>query len=93
MTDCRVAYTEDLNHGHACPKSGGDLADQPVVAEEKRQVFDLPPIKLQVTEHRAQRKICPHCGSVVTAEFPSGVGAPAQYGPAMQALMSYLNVR
>jgi len=77
----------------ACPKCGGDLADQPVVAEEKRQVFDLPPIKIQVTEHRAPRKICPHCGSVVTAEFPSGAGAPAQYGPAMQALMSYLNVR
>lgn len=77
----------------ACPKCGGDLADQPVVAEEKRQVFDLPPIKIQVTEHRAPRKICRHCGSVVTAEFPSGAGAPAQYGPAMQALMSYLNVR
>ena len=52
----------------ACPKCGGDLAAQPVVAEEKRQVFDLPPIKIQVTEHRAQLKICPHCGSVVTAK-------------------------
>ncbi len=52
----------------ACPKCGGDLADQPVVTEEKRQVFDLPPIKIQVTEQRAQRKIRPHCGSIVTAE-------------------------
>ncbi len=52
----------------ARPKCGGDLADQPVVTEEKRQVTDLPPIKLQVTEHRAQRKIRPRCGSIVTAE-------------------------
>ncbi len=76
-----------------CPKCGGDLSGQPVAAEEKRQVFDLPLIKIQVTEHRAQRKVCPHCGSLVTAEFPSNVSAPAQYGPGMQAVMSYLNVR
>ena len=77
----------------ACPQCGGDLSGQPVAAEEKRKVLDLPPIQIQVTEYRAQRKICPRCGSLVTAEFLSGVRAPAQYGPAMQAVMSYLNVR
>lgn len=77
----------------ACPECGGDLSTQPVVAIEKRQIFELPPIKIQVTEYQAQRKICPHCGSPVTAEFPSDISAPAQYGPAMQAVMAYLNVR
>lgn len=76
-----------------CPVCGGDLSAEPVAAEEKRQVFDLPPIKIQVTEYEAQRKICPHCGHRVTAEFPSMAGAPAQYGPGMLAVMSYLNVR
>ena len=32
----------------ACPDCGIDLSAQPVTAEEKRQIFDLPPIKLQV---------------------------------------------
>ena len=76
-----------------CPECGADLSDQPVVAEEKRQVFDLPPIKIQVTEYQAQRKICPRCGLHVSAAFPADVCAPAQYGPGMQAVMGYLNVR
>lgn len=76
-----------------CPECGADLSDQPVVAEEKRQVFDLPPVKIQVTEHQAERKMCPNCGCIVSAIFPSDVCAPTQYGPGMQAVMAYLNVR
>jgi len=30
----------------SCPECGGDLTDQPVQSEEKRQVFDLPDIKM-----------------------------------------------
>ena len=77
----------------ACPDCGVDLRDQPVTAEEKRQVFDLPPIKLQVTEYQAACKFCPNCRSRVTAQFPENITAPAQYGPAIQATMAYLNVR
>lgn len=77
----------------SCPECGGDLTDQPVQSEEKRQVFDLPDIRMVVTEYLAQRKICPHCGVPVSAGFPCGVTAPAQYGPGMQAAMTYLNVR
>lgn len=32
------------------PDYGIDLNDKPVTAKEKRQVFELLPIKLQVTE-------------------------------------------
>ncbi len=77
----------------SCPECGADLRDQPATGEEIRQVFDLPPIKMQVTEYRAQRKVCPNCGRSVTAGFPADVCAPAQYGPGMQTVMSYLNVR
>ena len=73
-----------------CPQCRSDLSEQPVESEEVRQVFELPPIKLRVTEHRAQRKRCPTCGRLITAEFPAGVTAPTQYGPNMQAVMSYL---
>jgi transposase len=76
-----------------CPECGVDLSAEPLVSEEKRQVFDLPPIQLQVTEHRAERKICPQCGALVTAKFPLDISSPVQYGPGMQAAMTYLNVR
>jgi transposase len=86
--DITVAVPLDI-----CPDCGEDLSAQPATGEEIRQVFDLPPVKMQVTEYRAQRKTCPNCGRSVSAEFPPDVCAPVQYGPGMQAVMSYLNVR
>jgi len=75
-----------------CPHCSGDLREEAVVTVEKRQVFDLPPIRMQVTEHQAQSKRCPHCGRRVSAPFPAGVCAPVQYGSGMQSAMSYLNL-
>lgn len=75
-----------------CGACGGQwLTDQPVVDYEKRQVFELPPQALVVSEHRAEVKICPVSGQRVRADFPEGVRAPAQYGPRFQSLMVYLN--
>jgi transposase len=44
-----------------CAGCGADLADAPVIATTARQVFDLPPLRLVATEHRAQRRRCA-CG-------------------------------
>ena len=74
------------------PPSSDDLREKPVTRVEKRQVFDLPPIAMQVTEHQADCKGCPRCAKFITAPFPAGVSAPVQYGSGMQSLMSYLNV-
>jgi transposase len=63
------------------------------VAElEKRQVFDRPPIAMEVSEHRAECKWCPACAKWITAPFPAEVTAPVQYGHGMQSVMSYLNI-
>jgi transposase len=60
-----------------------------VVGVEARQVFDLPPLRLRVTEHRAQRRRCA-CGTTTAAAFPDHVRAAACYGPGIRALVCYL---
>jgi transposase len=57
---------------------------------ECRQVFELPAIRLEVTEHRAEKRVCEDCGTAVRAAFPEGVGAPVQYGPRVEATALYL---
>lgn len=71
--------------------SGRSLRAEPVLDYEKRQVFELPQKPLEVTEHQAEIKRCPVSGRLVTAAFPEGVTAPAQYGPRFKAQMVYFN--
>jgi len=74
-----------------CPCGcGASLHRQPVLRHENRQVFDLPPQKLLVTEHRVEVKRCPNSGREVSAAFPAGVTAPTQYGPRFNAWLVYL---
>ena len=70
--------------------AGVSLTGQPVLDYERRQVFDLPPLKLEVTEHQAEIKRCPVSGRLVSAPFPPGVEAPVQYGPHFRGFTLYL---
>lgn len=77
-----------VNH---CPHCQASLNQVPVQAYAKRQVFDVPPVQIEVTEHQAEIKVCPHCGERIQAEFPPGVTQPVQFGTTLQAHMVYLN--
>jgi len=77
-----------------CPCGcGADLSRRTVTRVERRQVFDLPPQKLEVTEHVVEFKICPRSGNEVHASWPKGVDAPAQYGSRIIAWFTYLCVQ
>ena len=71
--------------------SAAEIALAPVEVYERRQVFDIPQPKLEITEYRAEVKRCPQCGERIKGEFPTGVSAPTQYGPRFNALLVYLN--
>lgn len=78
-----------IHRVRACVRCGRSLAERRCESLEKRQVHDLPPRRLIVTEHQAETKLCP-CGCLNKACFPPEVGAPVQYGPGVKAAAVYL---
>jgi transposase len=49
------------------------------LGEERRQVFEVPPLKLVVTGHRVVIKECPGCGAGNVGAFPEGMPYGASY--------------
>jgi transposase len=62
----------------------------PVVLSERRQVRELPSVRLVVREHRALHVRCPRCEQVSVGSFPAEASSRAQYGPRLRALAVYL---
>jgi transposase len=89
----QVAYPDSVvrHEPVACGGCGGALVDAVEVGVQSRQVFDLPPIAVQVVEHQLVRRRC-RCGAVTIGQAPAGVVAPVQYGPRICAAMTYLTV-
>nr|WP_257206465.1 IS66 family transposase zinc-finger binding domain-containing protein [Bacillus thuringiensis] len=79
--------TYSLTHCTCCHTS---LNQAPVTGYRIRQVYDLPPIQIEVTEHKVVQKECPHCHSIQESQFPSTASRPVQYGPNIKRLIPYL---
>jgi hypothetical protein len=57
---------------------------------ERRQVFDLQPVRAEVTEHQLIEREC-GCGHRTKGTAPAGAEAPVQYGPRIAAIIVYLH--
>jgi transposase len=74
----------------ACSECGEDLSGKPPIRTESRQSFDLPKTPIEVTEYRAETKLCPCCLTVTSGQFPAGIDAGVGYGPRFKGLALYL---
>ena len=73
----------------SCAHCQASLQGVEVVGYEERQVFDMPAIRIEVTAHRAQIKVCPACGRANKGPFPKAVTQAVQYGPTVNTWASY----
>lgn len=74
-----------------CHHCSGSLVGARAASVERRQVVELMPARLRVTEHRAEVVCCSSCGRRTKASFPAGVGATVQYGSSIMARALYLH--
>ena len=74
----------------ACSYCRATLVEELVLRVKKRQVFDLPPITFEVTQHEIERKVCPMCFHTEESSFPSDVTNVVQYGAHVKQLTVYL---
>jgi transposase len=75
----------------ACTGCGAGLLGAEQVGVERRQVFDLPPMRIKVIEHQLVKRRC-GCGALGCGAAPEGVNAAVQYGPRVTAIILYLYV-
>jgi hypothetical protein len=66
------AYPErtETHAAARCSHCQAPLADTEATGYEERQVFDIPEMRIVVTAHRAEVKLCPQCGEKTTGAFP-----------------------
>jgi len=81
----------ELHRLNQCPHCQCDLSAVALFAQGQRQVFDIPAVQIEITEHQVEIKNCPCCHKCVSAAYPEGVTQRVQYGMRLQAQASYLN--
>ena len=90
LTQVARPHREIRHEPGCCGRCGAGLAGRPVTAMERRQVFDLQPVRAEVTEHQLIERECA-CGHRTRSTAPAGAEAPVQYGPRIAAVIVYLH--
>jgi len=78
-----------LHQVNSCSRCHKDLSFAQSVNKKTRQVYDIPPLRLKVTEHQIETKQC-SCGCLTTSLFPDDVPHYVQYGANIKTLLTYL---
>lgn len=84
-------YTEKYIPDY-CKACGKDLSTTIPEYVGKRQVFDIPKIKVTITEHQVFKKTC-ICGCETQSQYPSEANAPVSYGNNIKSLVGYFHAR
>jgi len=79
-----------LREVEQCEVCQQDLRRVPACGSERRQVVDVPPIRVVVRHYHAEQKRCPQCQHLTVASFPQEAAAPLQYGARIGAMAVYL---
>lgn len=75
-----------------CSKCGSSLSGFGHVLQSRRQVVEIPPVSPIFEEYRQYICHCQHCDHQQSADYPSHVNAPIQYGSSVESLVSYFSV-
>ncbi|MEZ4713500.1 MAG: DUF6444 domain-containing protein [Caldilineaceae bacterium] len=65
----------------SCPHCQADLCQVEAMGYDKRQVFDIPLVQFEVTEHRVAIKSVPWLRGQSARTFPDAIRHPTQYSP------------
>lgn len=60
---------------------------------EKRQLFDIPPMKAFVVEYQKVQCQCSNCQNISSNDFPENIKASVQFSENIDALVGYLKIQ
>lgn len=74
-----------------CVHCGRIHGQEALTVRARRQVFDIPPPRIEVTEHQVLDWVCSGCQALNQGQFPQGVCSSTQYGLRLVAMSALFN--
>ncbi len=74
-----------------CVRCGQIHGAEPLAVRARRQVFDIPPPRIEVTEHQVLDWVCSGCQTLNQGQFPGDVCSNTQYGLRLVAMSALFN--